>query len=66
MIGVVVLGVVVLGVVHSAAQCKVNAKRLPKWPIYIVKKHLFSIVSQALAKGTHCNSAVSTMTSLLC
>jgi len=31
------IGVVVLGVVHSAAQCNVNAKRLPKWPIYCNK-----------------------------
>jgi len=45
MIGVVVLSV---GVVHSATQWSVNAKAF-ETALYIVKKHLFCIMSQALA-----------------
>ena len=42
----------------QCTQCNVNARRLQKCPLYIVTKHLFSIVSQALAMGNHCNSAL--------
>jgi len=43
----------------QCTQCIVNAKRLPKCPIYIVTKHLFCIVSEALAMLHHDNCNVS-------